>query len=504
MLEKQFNYISKEDSLKVLDSIKYIKHKVIVLLMLDAGLRISEACSIRCKNFDFKNRTLTVESLKKRGKKKALRTIPISNRLYQALGDYLHSAKINLDSNSYLFPTWSNTGHISRKTIWRSLHNLGTKTNIQNLHPHALRHSFATHHLSGGTSLPQIKEMLGHENYNTTLIYAEIPTEELRSRVNAITAIPLPWYVKLYYYILPKEKAKLINLNFSENYFTIGRNEEILNINTNIAKNINTILIGGIGTGKSHILKNITTDKKILRMDDSENIKKTLAQILLFLYKEKETVLSILWQGFTDEEVNKKIQRENTIQLCDTIIASVKPFEYCLIIDDITGITPTAKKVIERFKDTFVILASAREIKAENTSFLWNFEKVEIKNLPRKFAIQFINQLGSGLEVENKDVFLQHVFDQSAGNPRAITELIDRYKKEPFLDLQTIREIKHTGAMREIDMTWLIVVSLGLITSLRFLSREMDEPALRFIGSIAMIILFLFRPLMAQLRRKFI
>jgi site-specific recombinase XerD len=47
------------------------------------------------------------------------------------------------------------------------------------LHPHALRHSFATHHLSAGSSLAEIKTMLGHQNFNTTLIYAEIPTEEL-------------------------------------------------------------------------------------------------------------------------------------------------------------------------------------------------------------------------------------------------------------------------------------------------------------------------------------
>jgi integrase len=51
------------------------------------------------------------------------------------------------------------------------------------LHPHALRHSFATHHLSAGSSLAEIKTMLGHQNFNTTLIYAEIPTEELRHRV---------------------------------------------------------------------------------------------------------------------------------------------------------------------------------------------------------------------------------------------------------------------------------------------------------------------------------
>jgi hypothetical protein len=52
----------------------------------------------------------------------------------------------------------------------------------------------------------------------------------------------------------------------------------------------------------------------------------------------------MLWKDFTTDEINKKIQRENVIHLCDTIIASVPAFEYCLIIDDISSITPTTKK----------------------------------------------------------------------------------------------------------------------------------------------------------------
>ena len=504
MLIKQFSYISKEESQMVLDSIKYIKHKVIVLLMLDAGLRVSEACSIKCKNFDFKNRNITIQSAKKRGAKH-LRTIPISNRLYQAIGDYLKNNNVSIESDSFLFPSKTSAlGHISRKTMWEAINLISKKTNIPKLHPHALRHSFATHHLSAGSSLAEIKTMLGHQNFNTTLIYASIPTEELRNRVNAVTDLPSPWYKKIYLSLIPRPREQLINIDFTESYFTIGRNAELTILNQNINRNINTLVIGRIGTGKSHLLKNIVTDKKILRLDDTDNIKKPLAQILLYLFKEKETVLAMLWKDFSNDEINKKIQRENVIHLCDTIIASVPAFEYCLVIDDISSITPTTKKVIERLKDTFVIVAGAREVKAVNTSFVWNFEKLEVKNLKRNEAMQLIHQLASNLEVQDREMFWTHIFDQTGGNPRAITELINRYKKEPFLDTQTIREIRHSGALPEIDMTWIVIVSLGFLTSLRFLSREMDEPALRFIGSLAMIMLFLIRPLMANFRKKFV
>jgi transcriptional antiterminator len=55
---------------------------------------------------------------------------------------------------------------------------------------------------------------------------------------------------------------------------------------------------------------------------DDTDIKKSLAQILLFLFKEKETVLAMLW--ILQPMKSKKIQRENVIHLCDTIIASVR------------------------------------------------------------------------------------------------------------------------------------------------------------------------------------
>jgi hypothetical protein len=65
------------------------------------------------------------------------------------------------------------------------------------------------------------------------------------------------------------------------------------------------------------------------------------------------------------------------IHLCDTIIASVPAFEYCLIID-ISSITPTTKKVIERLKDTFDRRRCPGNKSGEHL-FIWNFEKLEVK-----------------------------------------------------------------------------------------------------------------------------
>jgi hypothetical protein len=78
-----------------------------------------------------------------------------------------------------------------------------------------------------------------------------------------------------------------------------------------------------------------------LRLDDTDNINHCANSALSFQRKETVWRCSGILQPMKS---TKKIQRENVIHLCDTIIASVPAFEYCLIIDDISSITPTTKK----------------------------------------------------------------------------------------------------------------------------------------------------------------
>lgn len=503
MIKNEIHYLSRDESELLIKNIKNSKYKLICLIMLDCGLRVTECVSLKLKNFDFKKRILTIESLKKRNTKK-LRQIPISNRLYNCIADYLDLKKVNLEPNNFLFPSNNKNGYLCRKTVWKFLKNQGKKNGIINLHPHTLRHTFATHHLSAGTQLVEIKEMLGHSSFDTTLIYASIPTETLVQRVNQVTSKPKNVFQKLYTNWFP-EKNRIINLNFSNEAFTIGRNQELSILNTNINKGINTIIIGPIGSGKSHLLESLETDKKIIRLDDTESMKKSLIQILLYLYKgDKTSILDLIWKGFSIEEIKKKVQRENVTQLCNTITAIVQKNEYVLIIDDITKIPPTAKKAIEKLKNTFIIITSAREIRANDTSFLWNFEQLKIENLNRNHALNLINQLITGIETENINVLREHIYNQTNGNPRAIVELVERYKKEPFLTEDIIRSIKHTGALPVFDMSYLIIIFLGAVSVLRYIARDVNQPSLRYIGAAALILLIISRPLFKNLKNKFI
>jgi hypothetical protein len=87
-----------------------------------------------------------------------------------------------------------------------------------------------------------------------------------------------------------------------------------------------------------------------LRLDDTDNIKKIISANSTLPFQGKETVLAMLWKDFTTDEINKKIQRENVIHL--VILLHRFRRSNIVFIDDISSITPTTKKVIERLKDT--------------------------------------------------------------------------------------------------------------------------------------------------------
>ena len=503
MITSSFKYLSKEESERLVNSISFLRHKVLTLLMLDAGLRVSEACTLVLGDFDFKKKLLKVKSLKKKNEN-SWRLVPLSSRLYQSVAELIERFK-KYDYDTPLFSGCSGRKFISRQSVWQALQKYQVRSNLPKFSPHSLRHSFATHHLANGTKLEEIKTMLGHKNFDTTLIYSHIPSDQLMARVNSVTSVKLKWSQKILRLFNYYTKNKLINLDFSNNALTLGRNNEIAHLSDNITKSVNTIVLGAVGVGKSKLLETIVTDKKILKLDDTESIKQSLVNILLYLFQnDKQAVLNLLWKDFDKVEIVKKMQRENTYSLCDKIMDSTSRHEYVLLVDNISNITPVGKKIIEKFKDHFIIICGARNIKIKDTSFLWNFEKLELKPLNRHFSLLMINNLSIGMEIENWELYRNHIFTQTNGNPRAISELVSRYKKEPFVTNMVVREIKHIGALKEIDMTWLIVIFLGVIMATRYMAKELDEPGLKFIGSVAMIALLMMRPMMYSLKRKFL
>lgn len=498
---KEIHFLDNKQSKLLIEHCSNIKHKLILLLMMDAGLRVSETISLKLSDFDFKKSILKVKSLKKRGKD-MYRTVPLSTRLYDTLAEYLYKNKIEADG--YIFPNKEGDSHISRFAVNKFLGRYKEKTNISNLHPHALRHTFATQHIANGTPLENIKTMLGHKKYDTTLIYAHIPEEVLKNNIAKIENTEYTLFQKIQRMLFPK-KRKIISVAPSVNMPLVGRNEEVETILNYVNRDINTILLGKIGVGKTVLLENLQFEKKVLKLDDTDNIKKSLIYMLLYLYgNDKESVATLIYGEFDKEKVQTKLNRESIANLCDEIKKLVKPKEYILMIDNVDRITPKAIKTLETLKDTFTILTTAREVPINKSSFLWNFERLEIKNLAKSHSLDLINKLSYDMDVEDYSLYRNHIFEQSDGNPRVIYELVDRYRKEPVITTDVVKDITHFGSLKEVDCTVLILIFLAGMAMLRYLSREVDNDSYRFLGGAAMVLLIVFRYFFSYTKRKFI
>jgi hypothetical protein len=172
------------------------------------------------------------------------------------------------------------------------------------------------------------------------------------------------------------------------------------------------------------------------------------------------------------------------------------------MIDNVDGITARGMKCIELLKDHFTIITTARSIPINKANFLWNFERLELEPLSRPAALELIHRLSYDMDIEDYQLYRDHIWDQSDGNPRVIYELVERYRKEAIITDETIRSVRHIGGIPEIDMSFVIVFILAALTVLRYTSREVGGTNLRFIGGLALVGLMLSRFFLSKLKRK--
>ena len=161
------------------DSPLEIRDRALLELLYACGLRIAEACSVRLENLDEEGGVIRVT-----GKGNKTRLIPVGRAALEALKFYLTNARPKLfspNSGGEIF--LSVRGHeLTPARIWQLVRHYAKIAGIEeSIHPHQLRHSFATHLLARGADLRIIQEMLGHASIATTQIYTQVDRGQLKS-----------------------------------------------------------------------------------------------------------------------------------------------------------------------------------------------------------------------------------------------------------------------------------------------------------------------------------
>jgi integrase/recombinase XerD len=147
-------------------------------LLYGAGLRVSEAVGLDRQSVDLENRLVRAF-----GKGSKERVVPIGREAAEAVRCYLSRGRPHLDRRhrQELFLN-VHGGPLTRAGVFLILRRLASKAGLEpeRIHPHLLRHSFATHLLEGGADLRAVQEMLGHADLATTELYTHVSDRRRR------------------------------------------------------------------------------------------------------------------------------------------------------------------------------------------------------------------------------------------------------------------------------------------------------------------------------------
>lgn len=172
-----------------------LRDRALVEFLYATGARVSEAVGLKFEDIDLAESVVRLS-----GKGQKQRLVPIGKCAVSALRDYLDKARPILESraqksqaaaksqvnsssksaNSHIIFLNKRGKSLSRQSAWEAISHAGKMAKIgKELHPHTLRHSFATHLISGGADVRTVQELLGHASVTTTQIYTHISPDAL-------------------------------------------------------------------------------------------------------------------------------------------------------------------------------------------------------------------------------------------------------------------------------------------------------------------------------------
>ena len=531
-----------QDELEALKSVRMNpRDRALIAVLSRCGLRVSEACSLTVDNIHWSTGTPNLRFTGKRGKE---RVVPMNLEVQDVLRKWLESRRFS--DSPYVFCNLRNGQRLSRKTVWAAMKTYAQRAGIRHVHPHMLRHTFGTDLADRDVPVERIKDLMGHASIETSSIYISVSAEQKRHSVDRLDRRSRlsRWWSRQQnrdyrFFAQPRKQLHIGVLQ------TVGRDEELCQLKDNLSKGIDTLVLGPIGVGKSHLLALLNAEN-VLKVKTLSPAKEALINIAEELHKigrlcpdgpdkeegerpralqqqaerKGETLIadagadqdnnqSHITEGgdasetdhsgpniapgasIPDFETIKKQHARTTIQgWTDMVLGSVEKNEFVLIVDDLSDMTSSVGRLIDKLNRKFTIIAALPEVRRSHEKHFWKFDRVEIEHLSTADAKKLIRQCAAGANIEDYPMTETRVLQQSAGNPRAIIEIMERLRKEPAVTRSAVRDVSHTGARDQIDLTFAVVLILLFVVAARFFMRgigSMEGYVLAGIGSAILV-----------------
>jgi len=178
--------LSADEVARLIDAAPNLRYRTILMTLYSTGMRRAELCGMRPEHIDKERMMLRIPH----GKGDKARDVPLSPILLDQLRAYYRCLKRR---NGWMFPS-RNTSRphdpITDKTVWHACRRSAVRAGIDKpIHPHTLRHSFATHLFDNGAELPVVQRLLGHEDPRDTMVYLHLSTRALRTAPNPLETL---------------------------------------------------------------------------------------------------------------------------------------------------------------------------------------------------------------------------------------------------------------------------------------------------------------------------
>jgi len=168
--------LTKEEILRLFESTETLKSKLMLQLLYSSGLRVSELVNLKKEDINFSENIGWVRA----GKGKKDRMFVFSKKLSKKLQRFIDKHQ----DFDFLF---SKGRHLTTRNIQKIVQKAAKKAGInKQVHPHSLRHSYATHLLEAGVDIRKIQILLGHASLNTTELYTHISSTQLKEITNPL------------------------------------------------------------------------------------------------------------------------------------------------------------------------------------------------------------------------------------------------------------------------------------------------------------------------------
>lgn len=181
--------LSRDEVARLIDAAPNLRHRTILMTLYATGVRCSELCHLRPEDIDKERMVIRI----RQGKGGKDREVPLCPKLHEQLRTHYRALKRR---NGWLFPSLQTrraVEPITQKAVRHACQQASRRAGItKHVHPHTLRHSFATHLYDDGAELPVIQTLLGHSDPRDTMIYVHLSTRRLRAAPNPLETLGAP------------------------------------------------------------------------------------------------------------------------------------------------------------------------------------------------------------------------------------------------------------------------------------------------------------------------